>query len=95
MNGVSNFFDDLWNKAEGVFDKVIDFKLQDLEIDRARDQAMWEFQLRQDQLNGYQPSLYETAGPGGGYGSAGNGKTMLLVGGGLVLAFVAYTALKR
>jgi hypothetical protein len=90
LNQVSTFFDDLWDKANGVFDKVIDFKLQDLEIDRAREQQLYEFNLRKDELG------YQTYPASGGVftGSAGTSNTVLWAVGALAVAGVAVVLLK-
>lgn len=91
MNSFSDFFDNLWNKAEGVFDKVIDFKLTDLEIDRAREQALWEFDLRQDALAAPQTSWGANT-----YTPSGDGnRTLLIVGGVVVVGVVAFVLARK
>lgn len=39
-----DFLDNLWNKAAGVFDKVIDFESTKIESRMAYDQQKWERQ---------------------------------------------------
>jgi hypothetical protein len=85
-----NFLDDLWDKAEGVFDRVVDFKLEELEIKRSRDQAYWEFNLQNDarRNNQYIPVTMD-----GGSGSGGM-SGMMILGAVVVIGAVGYLALK-
>ncbi|WP_375595853.1 hypothetical protein ABWI00_06045 [Algihabitans albus] len=84
-----SFWDGLWNKAEGVFDRFVDYEFGRREFDLIRDARAWEAeQAREDER--LRRQWYGTSPDYGGaglYGMGGNLSTLLLIGGAGLLAF--------
>lgn len=86
----STVLDDLYDKATGLFDKFVDFKFEDLEYDRARDQKLWEFDL----FNRQYSVAYDPALPNGGGGNGG-GPNYVMIGGVLLLVAGGFYLLNK
>lgn len=83
------FWDGLWNKATGVFDRFVDYEFGKREFDLIRDARAWEAeQAREDER--LRRQWYGTPSDRGGAGfyMGGGTSTLLLIGGAGLLAFM-------
>lgn len=91
-NGITwdGIFDRVWNKAEGVFDRYLDYEFGRAELDLVKDAQAWQRdQARKDAA--LQAQWYGTPQErGGARASLGIDPTWLLIGGVGLLAFVAF-----
>lgn len=80
--GLATVFNDIWDRALGVFDKVADFELAEKQIDLVKEARAFESQQALQDLQQTQA----IRGGSGGFG--GMSTTTLLIVGGLAVAAV-------